>query len=211
MQLRRILGIAALGLGTTLAACSDTTAPSAQKSSDPLVQRLNQLANGAGQVTSVRSQDKSAAGITRREGGNALEPKMAVREPCYYDVPCDDEPIDPNCYDYCAWFDVAAGVSNGTYSSGEKWADLWGELYAYSAARAGTLWISFQSAGGCTNYTGQFDAATLTGSSGPYTLSTYRWVIYSGGTFSWRVYADGEVANQYGRYGYESAYDATCY
>ena len=208
MQFRRILGIATLVLGASLAACSDSaTAPQGRPSADPLVQRLNQLSNGQAEVLAVRKEDKVSPGITRRAGA---QPSMVI-SPCYYDEPCEREPIDPNCYDYCSWFDVAAGINTGYYSNGAKYADLWGELYGYTAARQGTLWISFQSAGGCTSYTSQFDAATLTGSSGPYTLSTYRWVDYSGGQFTWRVYADGEVANQYGRWGYESAYASVCH
>ena len=203
---RRILAFAALALGTTLAACSDTaTAPDREQSDNPLVQALNRLSGGQGQILSVEKKDVGTPG---GPGGRVRQ--LQAIQPCYIDEPCEREPIDPNCYSGCSWFDVGAGISTGYYG-GIKTVTLTGSLYAYSNAASADTYIDFFSAGGCVSNPSHFDSAYLTGSNGPFTLSASRYVEYTGGSFTWRVSSDGHAVNRYNRHGYEYTSYSLCY
>ncbi|HEX8696462.1 MAG TPA: hypothetical protein VF746_28850, partial [Longimicrobium sp.] len=144
---RRILALAALALGTTLAACSDTGTAPPRQSDDPLVARLNQQANGQGRVLSVTKKDVVRDGVP----DSRLRPS-SVLKPCYYDEPCEPEPIDRTCYSSCSWFDVDAYVAAGWLST-TKYASLEGNLYAYAGSSNNSLSVYFYGGGsvsGCT-------------------------------------------------------------
>jgi len=199
--IRRTLTLAALALAGTLAACAESgTAPKADD--DPQVLALNRLANGQGQVRSVKTTERSHAGLPdgRLDTGG-------LQSLCRIDDGCD--PIVRTCYSSCGWFDVAAAVDPVNHDF-YKSVNLTGALYAYSGTADASVGIYFYSVGGCSSNPTLFSSSGLDGSGGPFTLSASRYVEY-GGQFTWAVYTDGWATNQLGREGYETAYASVCF
>ncbi|MBW3571149.1 MAG: hypothetical protein KY467_08585 [Gemmatimonadetes bacterium] len=203
---RRLLGTAALALGTTLAACSDTGTSPQSGSDNPLVSQLNRLADGQGRVYAATAEEGKTAGAPEPVAGPSMA--LAPEEPCLYSHTCEPPP-DPNCYDYCSWFDVDGGIGTGYTSTGRKYASLYGALYAYSDTYYADVFIDFYSAGGCNTPT-RFDGTFLSGYNGSFTLSASRYIDYEG-TFTWAVYVDGYAQNRSGQNGYETRYVSTCF
>jgi hypothetical protein len=203
LRSRVSLAVAALALSGALAACADGGTAPQSRADDPLVQQLNRLAGGQGQVLQVKKNDRVQQGLP---AGKADAP--ATANICTIDGGC--EPRDFTCYSSCSWFDVDAYFSYGT-SGGSKWVQLTGSLYAYSNAAFGDVFIDFYSVGGCSSTPSRFDGSYLSGSNGPFTLSASRYVEYTGGSFTWAVNSDGYAQNRYGRDGYESTYATLCF
>lgn len=200
---RRILATAALALGTTLAACSDTSTAPQAGADNSLVAAVNRLANGHGEVLSATAEEGRVEGAPEPVGGPAMD-----IQPCEIDNP-DCAPPPSDCFDACSWFDVDSNVSTGLTGSGQKYANLTGTLYAYSDTYYADVYIDFYSAGGCTTPT-KFDGVYMSGYNGPFTLSASREFTYDG-TFTWAVNTDGYAQDVYGVNGYESEYYSVCY